>query len=278
VTQSFRQPNIDNPGDDIVASLRAATSCRPVQAADLADRAGCGGTKSQPLHWTAGLMSVNRSFRPPNFNTISGSGDDITAHEDGICERSRALLSLLDGRESRLSENRAAGAAVTELLHLLSFTRRQALDSAGRLWRSRFQPSAGGTHCIEPLLHVHNALDWPAGWFRQVGPGLNDVEEVDVPMEEALIRRVMDALHRDAPPSATIYAVAEPDILLARYPNSASLLWRDSGAFLTTAQLAATALNLSASIAGIASELDGHGRRIPAFVVGAVGLGGSDAS
>lgn len=263
---------------EMLASLRSAVLCRPVDAQELIDPEHGASPAEPPLqHWLVEHATANGS----NVATpVDGANESVLPQyfaTDAPVGLS-GLVEILERRQSKLLPIPASGAALRELLHLLSFRRSTAEDAAGRIWQSRFYPASGGTHCIEPLLHIHDAEGHPSGWFCQIGPRANDLRAINLPEAGTLSETVMAALRLEAPPSATIFAVADPEVLLARYPNGSSLLWRDAGAFLGIAQLCCCCLGLSATIAGIAGELSGRPSTVPPYVVGALGIGGGSSA
>lgn len=95
---------------------------------------------------------------------------------------------------------------------------------------------------------------------------------MDNPQGDALLRAACDAAHRVI--EDALFAVAEPDVLLARYPSGSSLLWRDAGAFLTVAHLLAVSARAGSRVLGICVEVDASDRFVPAAAVGALALTG----
>lgn len=260
---------------DMLCSLRSAQSCTPVAAS------------AMPAPGRKDGLPVRRRHRLMEQATTSGAEVGANAHDPRRWQRRThprlrglqglgGVVEILEGRQSEICASRASGVALLDLLHLLSLSRRSGKDAAGREWQSRYYPAAGGTHCIEPLLYVHDAEDHPTGWFCQIGPRSTDVRAIHPPEADQLVALSISALRLNSAPSAIIFAVADPEILLARYPHGSTLMWRDAGAFLAMAHLCGSLLGMSSSIAGIACELSGQPSAIPLHVVGAIGLGGSD--
>jgi len=242
---------------DIVAELRGAAACRPIDS----DRDVRAAHKT---HWL-------REIPGQPLRCIESACRETT---ETVSDMFDALITVIESRNSALSVRRAPRLAVLELLNLLSLQRAITHDAIGRRWESRYYPSSGGTHCIEPLIYASRVDDLPTGWYRQRSAYQHDVERVEPPDGATLIKITMDALRVEQAPSAIVFAVAEPAIHAARYPGGISLLWRDAGAFLAIAQLCATSLGLSAAIAGVTHELPVPSQAIPPFVVGAVGVAG----
>ena len=169
----------------------------------------------------------------------------------------------LQSRTSQAPRSTPTLSESTDLLVHVATVREQAIDRAGREWQSRLNPSAGGTHAVEPLLLQDGRwfIGDPDGW-----------QEVLVSSSAA--GHLLNGLRlaaRIERPTAAIYAIADPKLLFQRYPRGESLLWRDAGAFLTTAHLAASALGLASTIVGCACEVGRTTKR--ASCLGAVLLG-----
>jgi hypothetical protein len=180
----------------------------------------------------------------------------------------RSQIDPLD-RSSELDPVSPPAASAFAVLHSLSVRRSSAVDAAGREWGSHVSPSAGGTHSIRPLLYVRTSTG--GCWFRA---GRDYIVQVKVPQASALLTAMRAA--SDGPLFSAIVAVAEPDVLFARYPDGISLLWRDAGAFCAAAQFVADSYALRSRIIGIATELEGADRLAPACAVGAVALSGRE--
>jgi hypothetical protein len=173
-------------------------------------------------------------------------------------------------RSSRLGPEPPERDALLTLLHHLDRVRESGFDAAGRRWSSTLIPSAGGTHSIRSLLCVDIAH--PNRWHRASASG---PETVFVPstLGNGLIDDATAALR--GAPKALLVAVAEPDMLLSRYPMGSSLLWRDAGAYAAIAQLAALSLGMQSRILGVTRELEARDRAVLPHVVAAVALTGT---
>lgn len=230
-------------------ALRRATAVRPVDAADLAPTAADDAGEPRE-HWVDQLLPLGPRRRRPS----------VTAAPVQIAARTSMVSEAADD------------VSCLAVLADLRTDRARGVDDAGRRWTSRVTPSAGGTHSIQPLLMVAGS-DGAPSWWRSDG---QSVQQIQVPASKPLIDDVRAALRQDAI-AACVFAVAEPDLVAARYPNGESLLWRDAGAFLATTQFLALGYGMQSRILGITAELGDAGRRIPAYAVGAVVLtsGGS---
>lgn len=169
----------------------------------------------------------------------------------------------LQARESCAPRSRIPQDRAFAMLTAMSWSREDVSDDAGRPWSSRLTPSAGGTHCIEPLLW------WEGNWFVATE---GNVCQVLLPGEvsERLLRSVHDSVDETAV-TAVLIAIADPRFLEQRYPGATSLMWRDAGAFLVISSLVAQAVGCQGRIAGIACLVDGEAA---AMAVGAFWFGG----
>jgi hypothetical protein len=168
----------------------------------------------------------------------------------------------LQTRNSRL---RTITPTLADSLSLLSATatvRDSGRDVSGREWESRLAPSAGGTHSIEPLLFHEDC------WFVSHGDRIRAVE-----LDPTQTRSLMTDLEQAARVShltCALFAIADPQLLFQRYPKGESLLWRDAGAFVTTAQFTALALGLESRIVGCSRLLNKRGTAcVGALILGA---------
>jgi hypothetical protein len=228
-------------------ALREAANSRPVQASDHPD----------PTRVAVSIRRVGREHWVQEL------------HKTGSLRFTPSPPTLIDptSRSSELDEVPPLESSAFSALRSLTEVRSTGSDAAGRLWSSSVTPSAGGTHSIQPLLYLAY-LDG-GRWFRNVD---DTIEQVDVPQRDSLVQDLTNAAR--APLFGAILAVAEPDVLFARYPHGTSLLWRDAGAFCATTQFVAESHAMRSRIIGIAAELDSTDRSTPACIVGAVALSG----
>lgn len=234
------------PLTEYAASLREAEAVRPIQASQVQGKVDAAAAhRAREGHW---VNQLSTSARWPV--------DDPAAVP---------LWMDLTARRSQLGNGPAGWDPSAQLLIAMAHVHASGEDAAGRSWSSRLSPSAGGTHSIRPVLYYSGI---GTGWFRAADE--HAVEEVELTQAGALLRNAEAALGTTG--TAFLFAIAEPEVIAARYPLGASLLWRDAGAFLATAQNVAIALGLSARILGIATSLEGERRPISAHVVGALAV------
>lgn len=235
---------------DFDRSLRNATLVRPVDARDASSK----GMGDRP-HWVDGLKRIREAVR---IVELAGNFSDMT------------FLEVLDMRTSVLETGALDQDSAWILLDLLSRTRHSQEDAAGRVWRSKLFPSAGGVHSIEPLLYVNLCDDLSPGWYRR---GISGIDEVVLPAQN-LLKDCLGALRSERLPAAILFAASEPRWIEERYPGGESLLWRDAGVFLGLAQLIATALGQSSTLLGSVSLLSDTSLGWPVGTLGALAIGG----
>ena len=303
--------------DELLQSLRQATRVHPVQAFGLSGTheeaaegapaydAAADGVPAR--HWLHTLPGVS-------VGLVNGRVDDLNSPVDvGLVSQRPGvdLWGLLEGRKSALDSRRVGAEVCLEVMRALGTVREERSDDVGRLWQSRVYPSAGGTHCIEPLLYVAPSDVAPpdvapadvaaegfgadvggpgggpnvessgvsgvaglhAGWYRyQHATG--DLERVAFLDGARVLTALMGALHGSPHPPVVVFAVADPDLLGARYPGGSSLLWRDAGVFLMASHLISNACGAVSTIVGVCVELaSAKSTATPPFVVGGVALG-----
>lgn len=270
------------PSREVLESLVAATHVAPVNASDL-DESGTaklialrsGPTRSARF---AGRSHWLRAFANHHVTKV------VTASpapaETATPPQAEVILRLLRERRSSISPGPVPAPLVFSSMGVLGADREVRIDDAGRLWRSRGYPSAGGTHSIEPLLHAVDVSGLDSGWYCQAGIQRGDLVSVEFPGSQNLTAALDSALKTDVRPSAIIYAICDPALLSARYPGGSSLLWRDAGVFMMAAHSIAQSYGVTSTLVGICVEIDARTQIGPdaaigtAFAVGAVAFGG----
>lgn len=233
-------------------SISRAERNRPVQATSTSDvvAAARAAWRATTGHYVSRLP------------VVPGSPKD----EPRLQSLRRVDLSARTSSRDRRGPLRTS--ALSALVHLAR-DRQSGYDQAGRLWTSRINPSAGGTHSLQPLLSLLDEAGTPH-WFRS-NRDASAVEEVSVADDDSLLDDASSTLQGERP-ECTIFFISEPDVLLSRYPLGTSLLWRDAGAMSVTSELVAMALGMGSRTLGLARELDGSDRQVPAAALGAVAL------
>ncbi len=180
-------------------------------------------------------------------------------------DHTASLASVyLQARESCSPQKASSQEQAFAMLAAMSWSRDEARDDAGRAWSSRLAPSAGGTHCIEPMLW------WGESWYV-ASSGIVHQVRLSGALSEQLVGSVREAVY-ETEVTAALFAVADPRLLEQRYPGATSLMWRDAGAFLVVSSLVAQAIRCQGRIAGIGCLLD---ERTGAMAVGAFWFGGA---
>ena len=127
----------------------------------------------------------------------------------------------------------------------------------GYVERQTLVPSAGGRHPLTALI-LHQ-IDGAPHRAWAVGPSLvPELFEVrhHAPAIEAVLAATARSLRKAEPPGTVVVVLARFRRTLSKYIDGQSLVWRDAGAFLATAHLLATSLDLHSCIAGIAETAE----------------------
>jgi SagB-type dehydrogenase family enzyme len=178
------------------------------------------------------------------------------------------LEELLASRRSERTMGPVPLEDVARLLHsvcAVHFSRRgpQGLESY------RAHPSAGARHPLDLVLYAHAVVGLsPGAWLLDAWA--MKLTRLDVHVD---MGRVVAALRTPGPPPLTLFACASADRTLTRYPDGATLVWRDAGVFLGYLHLAAFDMGHASCIVGT-SGVVGNVCALPGAVdVGALALG-----
>ncbi len=209
-----------------LASLAEARHCRPVKSSTYAIRG-----------------------HPPPTGPSVAIGP-LARPDEGIAPLLRRRRSIRELRPCTLAD-------LSTLLFNGARVLDEWLDRDGTNISRRPHPSAGGCHPLSILVLVDEIEDLePGAWvFDPSRCILADAGWGPDRIDEALFV-ASDALSGLRPPSL-LFAVAEPERTLSRYPAGTAHLWRDAGALLTTLHLLAASLDLASCIVGISGVL-GH--------------------
>lgn len=124
----------------------------------------------------------------------------------------------------------------------------------GYLERQTFVPSAGARHALTALV-LSRGTDDTHHQAWAISPSTNpryfEVSQHGVEIATVL-SATSDALRTPEAPDTVIILLARPRRILSKYPDGQPLLWRDAGAFLTSAHLVAMSMGLHSCIVGIA--------------------------
>ena len=145
---------------------------------------------------------------------------------------------------------------LVDLLESVFALRAFAEADDGGIRRFRPIPSAGARHPILPLVLVDDVDGLRPGLWRY-DPDRHQLllvrdagEDLDLAWQA-----VSAAGEFDPRPPVVVILAARFDATLARYPEGASLVWRDAGVALGFLQLTATSLGLGSCILGTAGVL-----------------------
>lgn len=182
----------------------------------------------------------------------------------GLSDALAARRSAISGRVSQ-----------QQLGDLLFHVMRERCRGSGRFgvpWVGRASPSAGGLHVLS-ILCIPVEEDEPVGVYDPSSHTLKLVQDPN-PVRDANSNSVNSLCSAAA--GTTLQFIADIEFLESCYENSASLLWRDSGALATTIGMVATSLGMTSVVLGrIGSSLLNGVNFSDRFVgAGAVHLGG----
>lgn len=170
--------------------------------------------------------------------------------------RSPRFDKVLQQRRSIRTYGRLNLVELVDLLEAVFALRAFAEADDGGIRRFRPIPSAGARHPLIPILLIDDVDNMPPGLWRY-DPDGNQLLLVHPP-EDELNREwsvICAAGELASRPPAVVVLAARFDATLARYPEGASLVWRDAGVALGTLHLAATSLGLDSCILGTAGVL-----------------------
>lgn len=195
-------------------------------------------------------METSWAPRTPKVHT----GQRVHVSDVGLV-RSRPLARIL---LQRSSERRLGSLTLTELASMLVRT--------GRLlaWRSgpgdveerhKPVPSAGARHPNELFVLASMVDGLEPGWWYFDSASCNLVQQDMDFDDESVWRDLSRAASLVGRPGAAIFALANFDRTLSRYPAGGSLVWRDAGALLATLHLCAVDVGLDSCIVGLAGSV-----------------------
>lgn len=181
------------------------------------------------------------------------------------------LPDVLAARRSAIS-GRVSQQQLGDLLFHLMRERGRGPGRFGVPWVGRASPSAGGLHVLS-ILCIPVGENDPVGIYDPSSHALKLVQD-PTPVRDANSESVNSLCSATA--GTTLQFVADIEFLESCYENSASLLWRDSGALAMTICMVATSLGMTSVVLGrVGSSLLGGKNLTDRFVgAGAVHLGG----
>lgn len=179
-----------------------------------------------------------------------------TSFDASPVRTSPAFDEVLQQRRSVRTYGPLSSCPLICLLESVFALRAFAEADDGGIRRFRPIPSAGARHPLIPLVLVHDVDSLPPGLWRYDPDGhqlllvRDPCSELDTSWES-----VCAAGEFETRPPAVIVLGARFDATLARYPEGASLVWRDAGVALGFLHLAATSLGLASCILGTAGTI-----------------------
>ncbi len=187
-----------------------------------------------------------RPILPPQAATRASFPDD------GVLELPKPRFLPDVGFSDVLSSRRSAISGRVpqqQLGDLLFHVMRERCRGPGRFgvpWVGRASPSAGGLHVLSILCIPVGESD-PVGVYDPSSHALKLVQD-PTPVRDANSDSVISLCSATA--GTTLQFVADAEFLESCYENSASLLWRDSGALAMTICMVATSLGMTSVILG----------------------------
>ena len=145
---------------------------------------------------------------------------------------------------------------LVDLLESVFALRAFAEADDGAIRRFRPIPSAGARQPLIPLVLIVDVEPMPPGLWRYDPDGhkLLLVRNPDRGLDEAWALTCAAGELTTRPPAVIVLA-ARFDATLARYPEGASLVWRDAGVALASLHLTASSLGLGSCILGTAGVI-----------------------
>lgn len=202
-----------------------------------------------------GTVAESISMRPVDENAARPRrtpplGDRIIELGPLARSDSRSLREVLDDRRS---DRALAAPDLADLATILirgGRLRDWREQTGGNQEESRMLPSAGARHPVDFEIFTSGLDGLEAGhWFFD--PGMCRLRNVAVDWPSNHIKQAFADLGFGTERGLTaVFAVAEFERTLDRYPGGSSLVWRDAGVALGGIHLCATDLGLGSCIAG----------------------------
>jgi len=167
-------------------------------------------------------------------------------------KKDRGFFDVIEARRSRRDFAPLEAEDLSTVLWFTAKTFSSRREEGGYLWQHRPTPSAGGRHPIDILIKNQHPDRDAFYLYDSLAHALCKLEIYDEEAGEELLCEIETALPIGG---ATIMCfVAQFDRALSKYEYGESLVWRDSGALLTSIYLVAEALELSCCGLGITGE------------------------
>lgn len=155
------------------------------------------------------------------------------------------FFRVLKNRHSSREYGRLLDSQLNALLWFSNRTISKA-PNASKRWEHRSSPSAGGRHPIDVLVLREN----PTPELALHDPGGHSLITLDIEPGQLLnFRKQIDQM-LPLGDATLLWFAAQPNRTSSAYLNADNLIWRDSGALLTTFYFVASALDLSACAIG----------------------------
>lgn len=124
-----------------------------------------------------------------------------------------------------------------------------SIERNSNRWQHRTSPSSGGIHCVDLLILEHDQDS-----VMLYEPVAHAIQELSV--DRQIVRRFMQEVEKagDLDGARIIWFAADFELMLSRYENGESLVWRDVGALVSTMCFVAEALQFACCPIGMTGE------------------------
>jgi len=187
----------------------------------------------------------------PDVENFAPFGESIPLKDT---HASQDFGSVLHTRRSRREFGPLTASPLISLLNRLVQPRHEWRAADGYIERQSPVPSAGGRQPLTIMVIASDISGLSDGVWMVRGDSRTALVNVQLPAKTvtALSTAAAAALRTDTVPPALIIPLARPRRTFSKYPGGESLLWRDAGALLAVAHLAAEDLGLASCILGLA--------------------------
>jgi SagB-type dehydrogenase family enzyme len=180
-----------------------------------------------------------------SFTFQAGSKQYLPLPSDG--QRDPGFFSTLHSRRTRRNLGELTRDRLSQLLWHSCKVKWAMPASFGIRCQHRSVPSAGGLHCIDVVIISGTA----ATVYDPIGHSLQALDVEGAALSK-LLQETVSVIGIGS--GTVIWFVADFDLMLSKYENGESLVWRDAGCLCATMCLVAEALQLGCCPIGITGE------------------------
>lgn len=209
-----------------------------------------------------GSMAESCLIQPRNLNKVVSSTDNYgDGYRIKLAPLATTVSSPLKNVLERRKSERSFGAMSLESLSAVLVRSGRVLewsDSAdGYQISHRPAPSAGARHPIEMKIIALDVAGIETGLWN-FDPAKCELVKAEIAATDLIstIDMIREAGHIEMGPAAVVLLVAHFDRTLSRYPNGATLVWRDAGVMASLLHLCATDIGLASCIVGTCGILN----------------------